>query len=201
MIPSSQITGLVLAGGRGSRMGGVDKGLQPHRGEPLTRLALERLRPQVGALRLSANRNLDLYAGFGVPVCPDLLPEYPGPLAGLHAGLSACTTPWLVSVPCDTPDFPPDLVARLTAALQAEGAEVAVAACLEDGVERRQPVFCLVSTDLEDDLAAFLQTGERAVGRWLARHRVATAVFDDAAAFFNANTPDDLERLRLRSPG
>ncbi|GAB4042118.1 MAG: molybdenum cofactor guanylyltransferase MobA [Rubrivivax sp.] len=203
MIPASQITGLVLAGGRGSRMGGVDKGLQPHRGEPLARRALERLRPQVGALLVSANRHLDTYAGFGVPVCRDVLPGFAGPLAGLHAGLAACTTPWLVSVPCDTPDFPPDLVARLAAAQLAEGADIAVAACREGGVVRRQPVFCLVPAALRDDLEALLQTGERTVGRWLARHRVATAVFDDAAAFFNANTADDLQRLQagFRSPG
>lgn len=196
MIPAEQITGLVLAGGRGSRMGGVDKGLQNHRGVPLAMHALLRLQPQVGELMVNANRNLGAYEAFGAPVWPDALPDYPGPLAGLLAGLERCETPYLVTVPCDTPDFPEDLVARLAAALEAEGAEIAMAATTEDGVLRTQPVFCLLRAELMESLVAFLQSGERKIDRWTARHRVAVVAFDDAAAFFNANTPAELQQLQ-----
>jgi len=125
----AQITGLVLAGGRGSRMGGVDKGLQHYKGRPLVQHVLDRLGPQVGGLMINANRHLDAYAAFGVPVWPDTLADYPGPLAGL----AHCPTPDLASVPCDSPLFPTDLVARLAAALAADAAQIAVAAAVEDG--------------------------------------------------------------------
>src|SRR5947209_14549865 len=125
MIARDDITGLVLAGGRGSRMGGVDKGLQPHRGMPLAMQALLRLAPQVGALMINANRNLGAYESMGVPVWPDALPDYAGPLAGFLAGLERCETPYLVTVPCDSPLFPPDLVERLLAALERDDAEIA----------------------------------------------------------------------------
>ncbi len=201
MIPIDQITGLILAGGRGSRMGGVDKGLQNHHGIPLALHALLRLQPQVGELMINANRNLGAYEALGAPVWPDVLPDYPGPLAGLLAGLERCETPYLVTVPCDTPNFPADLVARLAQALQAEGADIAMAATLEDGQARTQPVFCLLRTELMEDLVAYLQAGERKIDRWTARHRVAVVPFDDAAAFFNANTVAELQQLQTRHAG
>ena len=197
-IPTEQITGLVLAGGRGSRMGGVDKGLQMHRGRPLAMQALLRLQPQVGALMVNANRNLADYAAMGAPVWPDALADCPGPLAGFLAGLVHCRTPYLVTVPCDTPNFPTDLVDRLATALVAEGAEIAMAATLEDGRLQVQPVFCLMAATLVDSLAAFTQGGQRKIDRWTGQHRCATVVFADADAFFNANTPDDLQRLQPR---
>lgn len=196
MIPQHQITGLILAGGRGSRMGGVDKGLQNHHGIPLALHALLRLQPQVGELMVNANRNLGAYEAFGTPVWPDALPDYPGPLAGLLAGLERCETPYLVTVPCDTPNFPTDLVACLAQALEAEDAEIAMAATLEDGQLRTQPVFCLLKTHLMESLVAFLHAGERKIDRWTARHRVAVVAFDDATAFFNANTPAELQQLQ-----
>lgn len=197
-IASDDITGLVLAGGRGSRLGGVDKGLLQHRGEPLAMHALRRLQPQVACTMISANRNRAAYAAMGVPVWPDAAADHPGPLAGLLAGLEHCRTGLLATVPCDCPDFPTDLVARLAAALQAERAEIAVAATVEAGVLRRQPVFCLLQATLRDSLAGFLQGPDRQVARWLSQHRLATVVFDDAAAFFNTNTPEDLQRLQQR---
>ena len=199
-IEPALITGLVLAGGRGSRMGGVDKGLQPHRGRPLAQHTLQRLAPQVGTLLLNANRHLDAYAAFGVPVLPDALADYPGPLAGLLAGLDACTTPWLASVPCDTPHFPSDLVARLAKALSEGDAQIAMAACTEAGRLRTQPVFCLLDASLAPSLRAYLQGGQRKVGGWTALHRCVSVTFDDAAAFFNANTPEDLARLQQPLP-
>src|SRR5256885_4206305 len=128
MIPREDITGLILAGGRGSRMGGVDKGLQNHLGIPLAMHALLRLEPQVGQIMINANRNLGAYDSFGVPVWPDALPDYPGPLAGFLTGLEHCETPYLATVPCDTPNFPTDLVARLSDALLAQDGELAMAA-------------------------------------------------------------------------
>ena len=197
-IPVEQITGLILAGGRGSRMGGVDKGLQTHLGLPLAMQALLRLQPQVGALMINANRNLAAYESMGVPVWPDALADYPGPLAGFLAGLERCETAYLVTVPCDTPNFPTDLVERLAAALVAEDAEIAMAATREDGQLQVQPVFCLMAATLMESLVAFTQAGQRKIDRWTGQHRCATVVFDDADAFFNANTLDELLRLQPR---
>jgi molybdopterin-guanine dinucleotide biosynthesis protein A len=184
------VTGLVLAGGRGSRMGGVDKGLQLLHGAPLVRHALDRLAPQVGPLMISANRHLETYAGFGVPVWTDEPPDFAGPLAGFLAGLRHCTTPWLVTVPVDTPRFPTDLVARLSAA----EADVAVPVTM-DGKLRRQPAFCLVRASLRDDLDRFLREGGRKIDDWLRRHETVDVPFDDVTPFFNANTLDELGQL------
>jgi len=195
-IATEDITGLVLCGGRGSRMGGVDKGLQNHLGMPLALHALLRLQPQVGPVMINANRNLAAYESMGVPVWPDPVADYPGPLAGWLAGLERCDTPYMVTVPCDTPAFPDDLVARLAAALAAEDADIAMAATLEDGVVQAQPVFCLMKAQLMEDLVAYLGDGQRKIDRWTARHRCAQVLFPDPAAFFNANTPQDLARLQ-----
>ncbi len=199
-IPTSEITGLVLAGGRGSRMGGVDKGLQNHLGLPLAMHALLRLGPQVGQMMVNANRNLGAYDSMGVPVWPDAMAggsdDYPGPLAGFLAGLEHCETPYLVTVPCDTPNFPHDLVARLAAALVAQDADIAMAATLEHGHAQVQPVFCLMAARLIESLVVFTQSGQRKIDRWTGQHRCATVLFDDADAFFNANTLADLQRLQ-----
>ena len=199
LIARADITGLVLAGGRGSRMGGVDKGLQNHLGLPLAQHALQRLAPQVGPLLINANRNPDAYAAMGVPVCADVLPDYAGPLAGFMAGLERCTTPWLVTVPCDSPLFPIDLITRLAEALTEADADIAMAATLEDGVQRVQPVFCLMKASLKDSLAAFTQGGQRKIDRWTALHRCVDVRFDDAHAFFNANTLAELQQLQSLS--
>jgi molybdopterin-guanine dinucleotide biosynthesis protein A len=196
LIAREQITGLILAGGRGSRMGGVDKGLQNHLGMPLALHALMRLAPQVGEVMVNANRNLGAYESFGVPVWPDALPDYAGPLAGFLTGLEHAETPWLVTVPCDSPDFPEDLVERLAAAAVAADADIAMAATLEDGVTRTQPVFCLMKTTLMESLVAFTQAGQRKIDAWTALHRCVEVPFGDSAAFANANTLDELQRLQ-----
>lgn len=196
-IPPEQITGLVLAGGRGSRMGGVDKGLQSYRGQPLAQHALRRLQPQVGTVLVNANRHLPDYAAMGAPVWPDAVPDHPGPLAGFLAGLSHCDTPWLLTVPCDTPHFPTDLAERLAQAAQAADAEVAMAATRDlTGTLQRQPVFCLLRASLRDSLVQFIQSGQRKVDRWTDCHRHVEVVFEDAAAFDNANTVEELRRLQ-----
>ena len=197
-IPREAITGLVLAGGRGSRMGGVDKGLQNHRGVPLALHALMRLGPQVGELMVNANRNLAAYEAMGVPVWPDALPDYAGPLAGFLAGLERCETAYLVTVPCDSPQFPEDLVARLSAGLLAAGAEIAIAATREGEDEGLQvhPVFCLMQVSLLESLVQFTSRGQRKIDKWTALHRCTEVVFEDSHAFFNANTREELHQLR-----
>jgi molybdopterin-guanine dinucleotide biosynthesis protein A len=197
----ADLTGLVLAGGRGSRMGGIDKGLQPYRGVPLALHALRRLQPQVGQAAISANRHLDVYRGWGVPVWPDTLPEHPGPLAGFLAGLARCDTAWLVCVPCDTPEWPPDLVERLGAAAARADAELALPVVRDDaGHWRPQPAFCLLRRELHDDLSAYLQAGGRKIGEWTRRRRCVEVPFPDARAFDNLNTLAELEQAQALPP-
>lgn len=193
---NTDITGLVLAGGRGLRMGGVDKGLQAFNGAPLAFHALERLRPQVGHVLINANRHHDTYSAWGVPVLADATRDFAGPLAGVLAGLQHCTTPWLLAVPCDAPGFPLDLASRLATAAAREGAKAAVAQDRDaQGQPRLQPVFCLVHVCLRDSLQAWLEGGGRKARSWLESQHAALELFDgpgDALAFFNANTPQDL---------
>lgn len=195
-IAPEDITGLILCGGRGSRMGGADKGLQNFKGVPLAMHALLRLGLQTGHVMINANRNLAAYESMGVPVWPDPIGDFAGPLAGWLAGLERCETPYLVTVPCDTPHFPADLVEKLAAALRAEDADIAMAATLEDGQVQLQPVFCLLKTGLMESLVAYLHAGQAKIDRWTAQHRCATVVFDDTAAFANANTAQELARLQ-----
>ena len=204
MISSHQITGLVLAGGRGSRMGGVDKGLQNFNGTPLALHALLRLQMQEGGLvgdqMINANRNLGAYEAFGVPVWPDTLNDYAGPLAGFMTGLERCESPYLLTVPCDTPLFPLDLAQRLAEAFEDEGTEIAMAAAREeDGQLRPQPVFCLMRLDLLESLMAFTQGGGRKIDRWTDLHRTVIVPFDrpgdDPRAFHNTNTLAELHAL------
>ncbi len=195
-IAPDDITGLILCGGRGTRMGGADKGLQNFNGLPLAMNALLRLGLQVGHVMINANRNLAAYESMGVPVWPDPMGDFPGPLAGWLAGLERVETPYMVTVPCDSPNFPADLVERLATALVVEDAEIAMAATVENGAVQVQPVFCLLKTALMESLVAYLHAGERKIDRWTAQHRCATVVFDDAAAFANANTPQELAQLQ-----
>lgn len=197
-IVKGDITGLILAGGRGSRMGGADKGLQLWRGLPLAQQVLQRLGPQVGPVLLNANRHLETYRAWGLPVLTDRLPlDFSGPLAGFLAGLDVCATPYLLTAPCDSPLLPPDLAARLGAGLLAAQARIA----LPRAGDRLQPVFCLMEAGLRDDLRAFLQSGGSKIDVWTARHRMAIVDFDDAHAFENINTQDDLQRLeRIDTP-
>ena len=201
------ITGLILAGGRGSRMGGADKGMQNFNGMPLALHTLMRLSPQVGEIMINANRNLAAYESFGVPVWPDAtsLGEYAGPLAGFLTGLERCETPYLLTVPCDTPLFPLDLVARMADAMAREDAEIAVAAAREEyGQLRPQPVFCLMPTRLLESLLRFTQGGGRKIDAWTAQHKTVVVPFDapgdDARGFFNANTLAELHQLEASLP-
>lgn len=201
MIASEDVTGVILAGGRGSRMGGADKGLQNFNGMPLAWHTLMRLAPQVGEVMVNANRNLGAYESFGVPVWPDASPDFAGPLAGFLAGLEHCETPYLLTVPCDTPLFPQDLAVRLAEALERAGADLAMAAAREEqGVApRAQPVFSLLRVELMESLVRFTHAGGRKIDAWTAQHRTVLVPFDtpgdDPAAFYNANTLAELHRL------
>lgn len=189
---SAEVTGVILAGGRARRLGGIDKGLLPVAGKPLIAWVIEGLVPQVGGLLISANRNLDTYGGFGYPVISDTLDGFQGPLSGILSAMGAAPTPWILTVPCDGPCLPPDLVPRLIRALAEAQATLAVAS---DGV-CIQPVFGLLPVSLVGDLREYLALGKREVGRWLGRHRLAVADFHDHPdAFANLNTPGEQARL------
>lgn len=193
--PRDEITGIVLAGGRGQRMGGIDKGLAPLHGRPMVQHVLDALRPQVGAVLINANRNLEQYAALGCQVVPDALDGYLGPLAGLASGMQAATTPYVVTVPCDSPLIGADLVPRLYDTLAREHAQICVA---HDG-ERTHPVFTLLQRELLPSLLAFLATGERKIDRWFAQHKLAVAYFADAPqAFINVNSPEERQELEAR---
>jgi len=209
MIHAREITGLVLAGGRGSRMGGADKGLQKFNGTPLALHALMRLQLQegqhIGELMINANRNLGAYEAFGVPVWPDTLSDYAGPLAGFLTGLERAETPFLLTVPCDTPRFPLDLAQRLAEAFDDPATEIAMASAPENGSEPRpQPLFSLMRVELLESLAAFTQGGGRKIDRWTDQHRTVLVPFDrpgdDPLAFFNTNTLDELHALEQGRP-
>ena len=188
-VAPGEITGIVLAGGMGRRMGGVDKGLVELDGEPMVAHVLARLAPQVGAVLINANQNPERYAAFGFPVVADAVGGFAGPLAGLHAGMSVATTPFVATVPCDSPFLPLDLVARLGKGLVAMDAQLAVARTFD----QPHPVFALVRRDVLPHLASFLHGGGRKIDAWYATLRVVDVSFGDCAdAFRNINTADEL---------
>jgi molybdopterin-guanine dinucleotide biosynthesis protein A len=186
---SSGITGVVLAGGLGRRMGRVDKGLQDLRGKPLVQWVSQRFAPQVDELLINANANLETYARFGYRVIPDAIDGFAGPLAGLQRGMSEARHERIATVPCDSPFLPRDLVSRLSSALEQHGADLAVA---KTG-EQPHPVFCLCRKRLLPGLTAFLAGGGRKIDAWYATLRAVEVPFDDdAAAFSNINTREEL---------
>ncbi len=194
-IANADVTGVVLAGGQGRRMGGVDKGLVDLAGAPMVAHVLARLAPQVGDVLINANQNLDRYRAFGQPVVEDAVGGFAGPLAGLHAGLARASGELVVTVPCDSPFLPLDLVARLRAALDREGAQLAVAKTFD----QPHPVFALVRRDVLPNLAAFLAAGGRKIDAWYAALRIVEVAFDDEAdAFRNINTADELAAAAAR---
>jgi molybdopterin-guanine dinucleotide biosynthesis protein A len=190
-----RVTGLILAGGQGRRMGGVDKGLELLRGKPMIEWVLERLNPQVTEVIINANQHQAEYRRYGCRVVADEIGGFAGPLAGLHAGLKANVHPFLVTVPCDSPFLPADLVPRLHAALVASHADLAVA---KTG-DQPHPVFALVRESLAPHLAAFLAAGGRKIDAWYAALQVVEVQFDDEAeAFSNINTRHELAEFEKR---
>ena len=188
----NKITGVILAGGLGRRMGRIDKGLQELRGRPMTAWVVERLAPQVDELLINANQNGERYAEFGHRVVPDQIPDFAGPLAGLHAALSAAAHPLVATAPCDSPFLPADLISRLFSALTATDADLAVARTFD----QPHPVFCLCKRDVLPHLTEFLESGGRKIDRWYATLKVVEVAFDDEAeAFENINTREELGRF------
>jgi molybdenum cofactor guanylyltransferase len=186
------VTGLILAGGQAQRMGGQDKGLLPLGGRPLISYTLERLAPQVTSLLINANRRQADYASLHYPVIGDDPPGYLGPLAGMAAGLRAARTPYLVTVPCDSPWLPRNYVARLLEAASVESPEIVVAY----GEGRLQPVFALLQCALLPALQAYLAAGDRKIERWFRSRSFVTADFSDCPNMFvNINTPEDLRAI------
>ena len=191
---ADQVTGVILAGGRATRMGGVDKGLIPVNGRPMIAWVIDVLRPQVAELLVNANRNLDEYRALGYPIIDDGDREFRGPLAGIASGMRAATNKYVAFAPCDSPLVCDDLVPRLHAALSAAGTRIAVA---HDG-ERLQPVFALLESALLDDLVRYLDSGGRKIDRWYAEHGFARADFSDVAeSFANINAPDEKQAVEL----
>ena len=207
-ISANEITGIILAGGRAHRMGGVDKGLQNFNGMALALHTLMRLSPQVAEVMINANRNLAAYESFGVAVWPDANADFAGPLSGFLVGLERCETPYLLTVPCDTPRFPLDLASRLAQALEANHAEIAMAAGFETDAQghqtiRTQPVFCLIRRELLESLVRFTHGGGRKIDAWTAQHKTTIVNFDqdtdDVFAFSNVNTTQELVNLEALS--
>jgi molybdopterin-guanine dinucleotide biosynthesis protein A len=191
-MPRLHITGVILAGGLGRRMGGVNKGLQLLNGQPLAQHVVERFAPQVDELLINANQNGERYAAFGHRVVPDQIPDFAGPLAGLHAALSAATHPLVATAPCDSPFLPADLIFRLFSGLTAANADIAVARTFDQA----HPVFCLCKREVLPHLTAFLVSGERKFGRWYSTLNSIEVSFDDEAeAFENINTREELGRF------
>lgn len=208
-ITPQDITGLILAGGRGSRMGGVDKGLQNFNGIPLALHTLMRLGPQVDSVMVNANRNLSAYESFGASVWPDASADFAGPLSGFLVGLERAETPYVLTVPCDTPRLPLDLAERLAKALVREDADIAMAAAPETDEHgnvqvRTQPVFCLMKIELSESLVKFTHSGGRKIDAWTAQHKTVLVPFDtdgdDPLAFANVNTLTELQALENAAP-
>ncbi|WP_369162738.1 molybdenum cofactor guanylyltransferase MobA [Candidatus Thiodiazotropha sp. LNASS1] len=187
------VTAVILAGGRGRRMGGEDKGLIELNGRPLVQHVISAIQPQVAAILINANRNQERYAAFGYPVIADSLLDYQGPLAGFIAAMQAVATEDMLTLPCDGPLVPPDLVERLYEARQLAGADIAVA---HDG-DRLQPVYALIPKRLADSLQRYLDRGDRKIDLWYEEHRVAHADFSDIPrTFINVNTLQERDNLQ-----
>ena len=200
MISPAQITGLILAGGRAQRMGGIDKGLIPFHDKPLIEFAISRLKSQVGSILINANRNITKYASYDYPVIVDETPDFSGPLAGFSAGLKVCNTPYLLTTPCDSPLLPINLGSRLATEMEHGDFQLVYASSKEaDGKIWAQPVFCLMHVNLQESLNAFLQKGDLKIDRWFREVRSSTVVFDDTQAFANVNTPEELKILEEAS--
>jgi len=177
------------------RMGGVDKGLQLINGQPMVQHVLQRLQPQVGKVFINANHMLDEYQRLGLPVCADVVSDYAGPLAGIHAALMQTSTPYLLSVPCDSPLIPFDLVSRLSSALADHQADAAIVVTGDSNQRQRHPVFLLLKTELRRSLEQNLLSGQRKVDDWLSSLNCVDVSFDDEGAFMNLNTPEDIRAI------
>jgi len=192
---TGNITGIILAGGRARRMGGQDKGLIQLARKPMIEYVLNAIEPQVDAIIINANRNQKVYGKYGFTVVADQIEDYCGPLAGMASGLQAAKTPFVVTVPCDSPLIPDDLVQKLYSTLQDEDAEICTA--LSNG--RLQPVFTLMKSKLLNSMLDFLNNGERKIDKWFEKHRLAIADFSEQPeTFININSAEELAAIELK---
>ena len=190
--PIHDITAVILAGGKARRMGGEDKGLIDLHGKPLLDYIIAGLKPQAGHILVNANRNLDRYRAFGYPVTEDIMGDYFGPLVGIATGMQVCRTPFILTVPCDSPFIPAGLTDRLYRDMANADADISVA---HDGV-RMQPVFALLRCELLPDLLTYLDGGGRKIDTWYTQHRLVESDFSDLPdTFLNLNTPEDRRAL------
>jgi molybdenum cofactor guanylyltransferase len=197
-IPCNDITAVILAGGKARRMDGQDKGLITLHGRPMVDYIIRALQPQAGHILINANRNAEQYAAFGLPVIADMLGDYFGPLVGMASGMNATDTTFIVTVPCDSPFIPDNLVEMLYRALAENEADISVA---HDG-ERMQPVFALLRCSLLPGLLAYLDEGGRKIDTWYGQQRLALADFSGSPdTFLNLNTPEDKGILENRMAG
>lgn len=190
MLTSDQVTGVILAGGRSQRLGGLDKGLVEYQGRPLIEYAIAALRPQVSTIMISANRHLDRYARYGYPVLPDPWPDFRGPLAGIAAALKQAPTEYIITMPCDNPRLPANFVQLMLSTLQHSQAE----ACALEHQRQLEPAYVLLPTRLYQNLMDYLDSGQRAVHGWLSQLHLARARYDEDSdiKFMNINTREDL---------
>jgi len=192
---TGNITGIILAGGQARRMGGKDKGLIELAQKPMIEYVLNAIEPQVDDIIINANRNHTVYEGYGFPVVADEIEGYCGPLAGMASGLQAAKTPFVVTVPCDSPLIPDDLVQKLYSILQTEDAEI----CTAHANGRLQPVFTLMKSDLLSSMLDFLNNGERKIDKWFEKHRLAIADFSEQPdTFININSTEELAMIELK---
>ena len=200
MSSKNNVTGLILAGGRAQRMGGIDKGLIPFKGKPLIESAIALLQPQVEHILINANRNLEQYAKYGYPVLPDEKQNFSGPLAGFLVGLKHCTTTYMLTSPCDSPLLPSDLTVKMMTELERGGFDLVYASSKEANQKIwAQPVFCLMRRDLSRSLESFLSAGDLKIDQWFKKIKASTVVFENAIAFSNVNTPEELQSLEKLS--
>jgi molybdopterin-guanine dinucleotide biosynthesis protein A len=198
LYPIDQVTGLILAGGRGVRVGGEDKGLLLFNHEPIVKRVFSSLRQQVNMVLVSANRHISEYQAFGVPVFQDRLPNYQGPLAGIESALSACITPYLLVVPCDAPFISDHLARKLYEKMESTNVNIVYAqSYTANGEIAAEPMFTLIRTCMLSHLRAYLDSGERKVLGWYESTDHAGVLIEDARCFANANTPEDFQRLSL----
>ena len=192
---TGNITGIILAGGQARRMGGQDKGLIELAHKPMIEYVLNSIEPQVDDIIINANRNQAVYGRYGFAVVADQIGGYCGPLAGMASGLQAAKTPFVVTVPCDSPLIPDDLVQKLYSTLQDEDAEICTA--LSNG--RLQPVFTVMKTEVLSSMLDFLNNGERKIDKWFEQHRLAIADFSEQPdTFININSAEELAEIELK---
>lgn len=195
VLVKNNITAVILAGGKATRMGGDDKGLINLNDKAMVEYVIDVLSPQVGSLLINANRNPEKYAQYGYPVITDQLEGFHGPLAGIASAMQVAETDYLLITPCDSPFLPGDLAQRLFHVLLSTKADISVA---YDGA-RLQPVFALLKTMLLDSLSKYLQSGERKIDQWYKQHEMIAVDFSDKPdTFLNINSPEDISRIENR---